>query len=308
MFSVGADEPLQNFGLLSDTTSLESQLLTSKGDALVYEVNGDTLTAYVEVGGDADAYDAGTDRAVFTLVVNTDGSWTFDLIDQLDHPATDDPETVAIETAFEDNLPIDFSGIVSAEDADGDKVTAAAGTFVVEVDDDLPVANDPGGENEDQPLVTGLVDEDDLPTGNDDAAQGDDDPGNADGDNDGTTTGGGIGSLAALFSVGADEPLQNFGLLSDTTSLESQLLTSKGDALVYEVNGDTLTAYVEVGGDADAYDAGTDRAVFTLVVNTDGSWTFDLIDQLDHPATDDPETVAIETAFEDNLPIDFSAL
>ncbi|MGD9665029.1 MAG: VWA domain-containing protein, partial [Novosphingobium sp.] len=57
-------------------------------------------------------------------------------------PATDDPETVATETAFEDNLLIDFSGVVSAADADGDTVTAAAGTFVVDVDDDMPTAND----------------------------------------------------------------------------------------------------------------------------------------------------------------------
>ena len=63
--------------------------------------------------------------------------------------------------------------------------------------------------------MTGLVDEDDLPNGNDDNAPGDDDPGNADGDNDGTTTSGAAGSLASLYSVGADDPL-SFGLSTDT--------------------------------------------------------------------------------------------
>ena len=151
------------------------------------------LTAYLEQGGGGGFQD-GSDATIFTLTVDADGSWSFDLNGQLDHPTA----------GTEDNLLLDLSGMVTAEDADGDTVTAAAGTFVVSVDDDLPVANPPGGDNHDQPLVTGLVDEDNLPNGigNTDS-DGDDDPGNADGDNDGTTTGVAAGSLDALFSVGS---------------------------------------------------------------------------------------------------------
>ena len=63
---------------------------------------------------------------------------------------------------------------------------------------------------------------------------GDADPGNADGDNDGTTTGGAAGSLLGLFSIGADQP-GSIVLLSDTSSLEAQNLSSGGDSLAYVV-------------------------------------------------------------------------
>jgi len=253
LFNAGADQPLQNFGLSTDTSGLP--VLHSNGVLVTYAVVGDTLTA--SAGG----------STVFTLTVNADGSWTFDLEGQLDHPTA----------GTEDNLSLDLSSIIEAEDADGDPATAADGTFVIVVDDDLPVADD-------EAFVGGLVDEDDLPAGNDDVAAGDDDPGNADGDNDGTTTGGSAGSLAALFNVGADQPMQSFGLLTDTSGLP--VLHSNGVLVTYAVVGDTLTA--SAGG----------STVFTLEVNPDGSWTFDLEGQLDHPTADT----------EDNLDLDFSSI
>ncbi len=285
--SVGADQP-GSFGLSSDVSSLVAQGLTSQGSPLNYNVSGNVLTAYTGAApGDGD---------VFTLTLQANGDYEFELLDQLDHlpniPANNDDQT----------LEIDFSSLVVVADSDGDEISLPAGAFAIVVEDDIPTPAERGS-------VTGLVDEDDLPTGNDDNALGDDDPGNADGDNDGTTTGGAAGSLAALFSVGADEPLQNYALLSDTSSLTSQGLTSKGETIVYEVDGDTLTAYVEDGTTPGEYNGGEDRAVFTLQVNADGSWTFDLIDQLDHPLTDDPDTEGTtETAFEDNLLIDFSGV
>ena len=69
-------------------------------------------------------------RTVFTLVVNADGSWTFDLDDQLDH--VDDganDENVALQLVCERRVgvtAIDFSSIVVATDADGDEIPGAA--------------------------------------------------------------------------------------------------------------------------------------------------------------------------------------
>ena len=142
LFNIGADQP-GKIVLLTDTSGLPE--LYSNGELVTYEVNGDTLTA------SADGND------VFTLTVNEDGSWSFELLDQLDHPEAD----------TEDNLVLDFSSIISAEDADGD--TAAplpALSFVVDVDDDLPV---PAVEPD---QVRGEVDEDVLADGNNDDADG----------------------------------------------------------------------------------------------------------------------------------------
>ncbi|HET9398980.1 MAG TPA: DUF5801 repeats-in-toxin domain-containing protein, partial [Sphingomicrobium sp.] len=254
LFSFGADQP-GTLGLGTDTSGMTAQGLTSNGVALTYAVVGDTLTA--SAGG----------STVFTLTVNADGSWSFDLEGQLDHEIAD----------TEDNLDIDFSSMIVGTDHDGDTASLPDDTFVITVDDDLPV---PAGERE---QVTGLVDEDDLPAGNHDVQDGDDDPGNADGDNDGTTTGGDAGSLSSLFSFGADQP-GTVELSSDTSGLPA--LTSNNVAVTYSVNGNVLTA--SAGG----------STVFTLTVNPDGSWVFDLEGQLDHSIA----------GTEDNLFLDFSSI
>jgi T1SS-143 domain-containing protein len=253
LFSFGADQP-GTIGLGTNTSGMTAQGLTSNGVALTYAVVGDTLTA--SAGG----------STVFTLTVNADGSWSFDLEGQLDHSVAD----------TEDNLDIDFSSMIVGTDHDGDTASLPNDTFVITVDDDLPVAVREG-------QVTGLVDEDDLPAGNHDNADGDDDPGNADGDGDGTTTGGDAGSLSGLFSFGADQP-GTVELSSDTSGLPA--LTSNGVAVTYAVQGNVLTA--SAGG----------STVFTLTVNPDGSWVFDLEGQLDHSIA----------GTEDNLDLDFSSV
>ena len=54
--------------------------------AVVYNVTGNLLTAYVDSGATAGVLD-GTDRQVFTLQITnpTTGAYTFTLLDQLDH-------------------------------------------------------------------------------------------------------------------------------------------------------------------------------------------------------------------------------
>jgi T1SS-143 domain-containing protein len=224
LFSSGADVPL-SYSLLSDTSGLPA--LTSGGVAVTYAVVGDTLTA--SAGG-------GT---VFTFVLNADGSYTFTLVDQLDHPAGND----------ENDLSIQLGSIIQATDNDGDSVTANAGGLVITVDDDTPTAS--------ETLLTGTVDEDGVPGG---IAGGPDDvPGAA------TVA---SGNVSSLFNSGADAPL-TFSLLADTSGLPA--LTSGGVVVTYAVVGDTLAA--SAGG----------NDVFTFVLNANGSYTFTLLDQVDHP-------------------------
>jgi T1SS-143 domain-containing protein len=114
--------------------------------------------------------------------------------------------------------------------------------------------------------------------------------GNPDFDGDGTVA---TGTLTSLVSVGADED-GTFSVSTDTSGLP-QNLTSKGDPIVYNVTGDTLTGLVDIG--PAGLDAG-DRVVFTLKVEADGNYTFTLLDQLDHSDGDDPdsELLAIDSS------------
>src|SRR4029079_5735852 len=127
----GADEPA-SVSLSLDATDLATlpQLL-SQGVAVTYAVNGagDTLTA--SAGG----------REVFTLKVNADGSWAFDLKDQLDHVAGNG-ENTALRTVGGGSVDtIDFSEMIVVTDADGDSVRnlLTAGDFSITVQDDIPV-------------------------------------------------------------------------------------------------------------------------------------------------------------------------
>src|SRR5690606_27084489 len=106
LFSAGADGGL-TYGVSSDTSGLPS--LTSNGVTVTYSVSGNVLTA-----------SAGT-STIFTLTVNADGSWKFDLEGPLDHATGNN----------ENNLNIDLSSVVTATDADGDSVTAANGALVI---------------------------------------------------------------------------------------------------------------------------------------------------------------------------------
>ena len=55
------------------------------------------------------------------------------------------------------------------------------------------------------------------------------------------------GSVSALVTVGADEPLV-YSLSTDTTDVTT--VTSNTDAVTYTVSGDTLTASAQASGEA----------------------------------------------------------
>ncbi|HHQ4902180.1 TPA: retention module-containing protein, partial [Aeromonas veronii] len=130
LVNFGADG-VGSFGLGSDVSSLVGQGLSSGGVALSYSVVGNVLTA--SAGG----------VPVFTLTVGADGSYSFTLSGPLDHPIADgdDGEQLA-------GVGIDFSGVLTATDGDGDPLTGgfSAGSFAINVEDDVPKAiNDEGG-------------------------------------------------------------------------------------------------------------------------------------------------------------------
>ncbi|WP_421351157.1 retention module-containing protein, partial [Aeromonas veronii] len=129
-----------SFGLGSDVSSLTAQGLTSGGVALSYSVVGNVLTA-----------SAGS-VPVFTLTVGVDGSYSFTLSGPLDHPVADGDDSEQLA-----GVGIDFSGVLSATDGDGDPLTGGfpVGSFAIKVEDDVPrvVLAD------DAPRIGAMVDE-----------------------------------------------------------------------------------------------------------------------------------------------------
>ena len=199
LFSVGADEPL-TISLSTTTSGLPT--LLSQGEEVTYSVtdgaSSDTLTA--TAGG----------RTVFTLVVNADGSWTFDLDDQLDHvdDGTNTENFAAAALAgrrgrLRDRLLVDRCG---------DRRGRRRGPWCGERElHDRGSGRHPGSGYAPTP-VAATVDEDGwtprwrLPEGDQRHRSVDRQQGSR-GDNADDEASGVLGSLSGLFSVGADEPL-----------------------------------------------------------------------------------------------------
>ncbi|KAE9633880.1 retention module-containing protein [Aeromonas veronii] len=259
LVNFGADG-VGSFGLGSDVSSLTAQGLTSGGVALSYSVVGNVLTA-----------SAGS-VPVFTLTVGVDGSYSFTLSGQLDHPVADGDDSEQLA-----GVGIDFSGVLTATDGDGDPLTGGfpVGSFAIKVEDDVPVLA--GGEDE-RPQVGGQVQEDALTSGN------------SEGTGQSASASGAAGTLNNLVNFGADG-VGSFGLGSDVSSLTAQGLTSGGVALSYSVVGNVLTA-----------SAGS-VPVFTLTVGVDGSYSFTLSGQLDHPVADGDDSEQLA-----GVGIDFSGV
>lgn len=109
----------------SDTfTSSGSQLggsLTSNGDPVVVTFNSTTGT-YTGTAGGID---------IFTMTINSDGSYNFELLGTLDHADPNDPNDI---------INLDFGVVVTDNDGDTDT------SFVrVRVEDDVPVIGDSRG-------------------------------------------------------------------------------------------------------------------------------------------------------------------
>jgi hypothetical protein len=133
----GSLTTLVNFG--ADGFGSFQAVSQATADAWITALNlksqGDDVNDATVVGGLITAK-ASDGRSVFSLQVNANGTWTYTLLDQLDHPAP-----VAPATALENLLAnaIDLSGLVLAFDKDGDSIGLAAGSFTTQVRDDIPI-------------------------------------------------------------------------------------------------------------------------------------------------------------------------
>ncbi|CDZ56241.1 T1SS-143 repeat domain-containing protein [Neorhizobium galegae] len=240
--------------------------LTSNGFKIVYEVgaNGTELIAYRQQNGsyyDADGHvvDAASkaSAAVFKVSLSDagSGSYTFTLLDNIDQSRGNE----------ENNTNLNFQFV--ARDADGDQVTKS---FSVSIDDDTPVLGL-------FPSFSG-VDEDDI----------------------GTVAGATTKSLNISWGADQGNAVANGGhsnadgdryVVFDGNSAPNGL-TSNGHAIRYEtsLNGTLLTAYRYENGHyvgANGENLGADKAgaaVFTVGLSDQGSgsYTFTLIDNLDH--------------------------
>ena len=111
--------------------SSSDSTLTSCGETINVTNNGTTYTG--TAGG----------RTIFTMTINSDGSYTFRQLDQIDHP---DPNN------SNDNVALRFG--VKATDSDGD---VGNGTITINVRDDGPHARDDGNQTTSGGTVTGNV-------------------------------------------------------------------------------------------------------------------------------------------------------
>ena len=138
-------------------------------------------------------------------------------------------------------------------DTDGD---AANASLDVRIIDDVPTAS--------ANVVSGAVDEDGVAGGN---------PGGGASDLPGEAVVA-TGSVAAMFTAGADNPLA-YALAGDALSKFGALnLTSGGVALAYSLAGSTVTAKAGAAG----------PTVFTFQLSAAGTYTFTLVKALDHVA------------------------
>ena len=115
----GTLDPVDNF---TATDSVTGPNLTSGGEDVTVTLAGDTFTG-TTTGGET----------VFTMTINDDGSYDFEIFKPLDHADGSDANDVI-------NLNFDYQVV----DGDGDVVT---GTVTVPVVDDVPIAADDFGGN-----------------------------------------------------------------------------------------------------------------------------------------------------------------
>ncbi|HDM8129369.1 TPA: retention module-containing protein, partial [Vibrio harveyi] len=172
-------------------------------------------------------------NAVFTLTVNTDGSYNFTLQGPIDHAANSDELTL--------NFPI------IATDFDGDTSTA---TIPVSIVDDKPTITD---------VDAISVDEDDLASIGSDGSE----PVSIDGN---FTTTQGSDRVVSYQLDGSATPVD--GLKSQGVDVTLAETANPDGSFTYEAT------------------AGT-NAVFTLTVNTDGSYNFTLQGPIDHAPNSD---------------------
>ena len=318
----GADEPLTfsfivqgGIGEHVVTELAELAGLSSKGEDLSYDIQGNVLYGYVNGGVGTDGYE-GTDRLVFKFTLQPNGLFAFELHDQIDHdPPNDDwsilgspPELtdgIPLGSGSDENfdlqddipffdvtaLPIGF--LIQATDYDGDSVIIGD-HLTIKIRDDVPETTSATAsirveEDELSELVAAPTF--DLTTGITDG----------DGFTDEATFT--EADLAALVNVGADEPV-NFDLKTflpftpggNVKTTGGDNVTSEGVTVKYANGpGGSIIGFADTNGNG--FKGATEREVFRITDNGDGSFTFDLKDKIDHNppgGNNDDETLTID--------------
>ena len=213
------------------------------------------------------------------LTINPDGSWVYDVDDNVFHPKPG-------LTGTNDSLPDDFTMTINYVDGAGNPQTVI-GNLDFEVLDDGPKLTGAS--------IGRVVEEEALdmsaPAGafpvlsdgnpddfNDQFPNPDIDP---ESPKDASQPNSAVvsGNLGSSVIVGADSP----GTWSVIGTNGLPDLYSQGDQVMYRQVGNTIEAYVErSGGDETA----VEQIVFTFELQTNGDYTFTIFDQLDHVAPD----------------------
>ena len=280
----GADGPAATpFQFVGQSTAngwLTGLNLTSHGQSVDFaDINGNVLTAWTG-GGPTDP----NAHEVFSVTLSG-SDYTFQLINPLDDP---NPGAATPGAAVEDSVQVDLSGLIQAVDFDGDAVTLSDGASVTVVDD-VPVAvSNTSSATVDEGGLTASSPGDLFGTGND----------------PGAATSATI-SLSGSVQFGADGPASTpFQFVSHTTAdnwLTGLNLTSHGQAVDFAaISANVLTAWTG-GGPTDPHA----HEVFSVTLNSNGSYTFDLVNPLDDP---DPGHATPGPADEDSVTLDLSGL
>jgi T1SS-143 domain-containing protein len=269
LVGLGADQP-GNWSIIAANLNQLPNNLKCGGLAVTFSIEGGDVVG--KAGG----------VEVMRLDVNSDGSYTFTLSKQLDHPTGNG----------ENNIAIDFGKVIKVTDSDNDSVNIGAGKFIINVVDDKPEVGQ---------TLQWTVDEDGkwLAGGGSAPLDGGIPGGPGDTGDDWISFSGNLG-----VSFGQDGPAANPYTMSTTVSAfapngSPMALTSGGVPVTYAWAGNVLTA--SAGG----------LVVFTATVDqATGNVTIQLKGPLDHPNTSADEnagqvpgseyedTIRIELGFE----------
>ncbi len=220
--------------------------LTSNSEAISYAFNGERTLLTATAGG----------RTIFTIQLSdlANGSYTFTLLDNLDHLGAG----AALQA-------LGFA--VVATDADGDTVP---NSFTVNIVDDVPVAG---------AIAAQTLSE--MTAGSSEGEGQSEEQG--EGQGEGEEAGNGfIGSdVTASLNIdwNSDDANTNSGAIDRKVAFAAGLsapesLTSNGEAISYSFNADRTQLTATAGG----------RTVFTVQLSDagNGSYTFTLLDNIDH--------------------------
>ncbi|EMU3327009.1 retention module-containing protein [Vibrio cholerae] len=228
-FSIQGADTVRGYALDSSVNPVQG--LTSNGVAVV-------LSTPVDDGNGNLTYTASAgNSAIFALVLNTNGSYTFTLLGSIDH------------TIGSDEKQLNFT--VVATDFDGDTASIVLPVTILD----------------DQPVITGL---ETLSVSEGDLAQGsnvDKQP----------------VSVEGQFSIQGADTVASFALDSSVNPVQG--LTSNGMAV-------TLSAPVNDGNGNLTYTAMAGSVtVFTLTLNSDGTYSFTLAAPVEHALNSDSLTL-----------------